>query len=68
MTVERLFYRPKDAATALGISRTAVFRLIKTGELQSIKREGYRLVPAWALRDFARVLEVEAGLTHREVA
>ncbi|WP_214415596.1 helix-turn-helix domain-containing protein [Sphaerisporangium fuscum] len=68
MSVEKLFYRPNEAAIALGISRTAVFRLIKTGELQSIKREGYRLLPAWALRDYARALEAEAGLTHREVA
>uniref|UniRef100_UPI003F7A227A helix-turn-helix domain-containing protein n=1 Tax=Streptosporangium sp. LJ11 TaxID=3436927 RepID=UPI003F7A227A len=42
---EPLFYRPKDAAVMLGMSRTAVFRLIKSGELKSIKDEGYRLVP-----------------------
>jgi len=40
--MERLLYRPKEAATVLGLSRTAVFRLIKTGELRSIKHEGYR--------------------------
>lgn len=55
--MERLFYRPKDAAVVLGMSRTAVFRLIKTGELRSIKREGYRLIPASALLEFARKLE-----------
>jgi excisionase family DNA binding protein len=58
--MERLFYRPKDAAVVLGIGRTAVFRLIKTGELRSIKRDGYRLIPAGALLEFARRLE-EAG-------
>ncbi|MER5323545.1 helix-turn-helix domain-containing protein [Streptosporangium roseum] len=47
--MEPLFYRPKDAAVMLGMSRTAVFRLIKSGELKSIKDEGYRLVPRWAL-------------------
>jgi DNA-binding transcriptional regulator PaaX len=41
--MEQLFYRPKDAAAVLRMSRTAVFRLIKTGELHSIKHEGYRL-------------------------
>ncbi|GAA1267526.1 hypothetical protein GCM10009677_19970 [Sphaerisporangium rubeum] len=66
--MDKLFYRPKEAADALSMSRTAVFRLIKTGELQSIKRDGYRLVPAWALLDFARALEAEAGLSAREVA
>jgi len=55
--MERLFYRPKDAAVVLGMSRTAVFRLIKTGELRSIKHEGYRLIPASALLEFARKLE-----------
>ncbi|WP_433248620.1 helix-turn-helix domain-containing protein [Streptosporangium sp. CA-135522] len=66
--MEPLFYRPKDAATLLGMSRTAVFRLIKTGELKSIKDEGYRLVPRWALHEFARALETKAGLTQEEAA
>jgi hypothetical protein len=48
--MEPLFYRPKDAAVLLGMSRTAVFRLIKTGDLKSIKENGYRLVPRWARR------------------
>ncbi|GAA4599123.1 hypothetical protein GCM10023194_78350 [Planotetraspora phitsanulokensis] len=58
--MDRLFYRPKDAAVVLGMSRTAVFRLIKSGELHSIKYEGYRLVPARALLEFARHLEEAA--------
>jgi excisionase family DNA binding protein len=55
--MERLFYRPKEAAVVLGMSRTVVFRLIKSGELRSIKHEGYRLIPASALQEFARKLE-----------
>ena len=47
--------------SVLGMSRTAVFRLIKTGELRSIKHEGYRLIPAGALLEFARRLEATAG-------
>ncbi|MGJ6962770.1 helix-turn-helix domain-containing protein [Streptosporangium sp. G11] len=66
--MEPLFYRPKDAAVVLGISRTRVFRLIKTGELKSIKDEGYRLVPRWALHEFARALETKAGFTQEEAA
>ncbi|MEU8104386.1 helix-turn-helix domain-containing protein [Nonomuraea muscovyensis] len=58
--MDKLFYRPKDAATVLGMSRTAVFRLIKSGELRSIKRDGYRLIPTAALLDFARALEADA--------
>ncbi|WP_326829028.1 helix-turn-helix domain-containing protein [Streptosporangium sp. NBC_01810] len=66
--MEPLFYRPKDAAVMLGMSRTAVFRLIKSGELKSIKDEGYRLVPRWALHEFARALETKAGLSQDEAA
>ncbi|MEU6713757.1 helix-turn-helix domain-containing protein [Nonomuraea sp. NPDC046802] len=66
--MEPLFYRPKDAAVLLGMSRTAVFRLIKTGELKSIKDNGYRLVPRWALVKFARELESRAGLARTEGA
>jgi excisionase family DNA binding protein len=53
----KLLYRPKEAAEALGMSRTAIFRLIKTGQLRSIKFDGYRLIPYEALREFARSLE-----------
>ncbi|WP_219460211.1 helix-turn-helix domain-containing protein [Nonomuraea rhizosphaerae] len=58
--MDRLFYRPKDAATVLGMSRTAVFRLIKSGDLKSIKHDGYRLIPAEALLDYARLLQANA--------
>ncbi|MEN3538683.1 helix-turn-helix domain-containing protein [Microbispora sp. ZYX-F-249] len=58
--MDRLFYRPKDAAVVLGMSRTAVFRLIKSGELRSVKYDGYRLVPADALQEFARRLSEAA--------
>jgi excisionase family DNA binding protein len=60
--MDPLFYRPKDAATVLGMSRTAVFRLIKSGELRSIKHNGYRLIPAAALVDYARALEAQASM------
>ena len=53
----KLLYRPKEAAEALGMSRTAIFRLIKTGQLRSIKFDGYRLIPYEALQEFARSLE-----------
>jgi excisionase family DNA binding protein len=58
--MEKLLYRPKEAAIVLSMSRTAVFRLIKTGELRSVKREGYRLIPASALLEFAQKLEATA--------
>ncbi|NAS22148.1 helix-turn-helix domain-containing protein [Herbidospora sp. NEAU-GS84] len=59
--MDQLFYRPKDAATVLGMSRTAIFRLIKSGDLRSIKHDGYRLIPAAALQEFAASLEGRAA-------
>lgn len=53
----KLLYRPTEAAEALGMSRTAIFRLIKTGQLRSIKFEGYRFVSHEALVEFVRRLE-----------
>jgi excisionase family DNA binding protein len=38
------------AGRALGVSRSTVWRLIKRGELPSIRRGGRRLVPADAAR------------------
>src|SRR5262249_61912662 len=55
--MERLFYRPKEAAAVLSMSRTAVFRLIKTGELRSVKHEGYRIHPAKPLLGICRRIE-----------
>ena len=42
------------AGRALGVSRSTVWRLIRRGELPSIRRGGRRLVPADATRSRAR--------------
>ncbi len=42
----------EEAASLLGISRTAVFRLIKEKELRSVKIQKRRLVPLVALDEF----------------
>ena len=49
--MEKLMYRPVEAAQALGMGRTAVFALIKSGRLRSIKLGGARFVTAqhWRL-------------------
>ena len=58
--MEKLLYRPKEAAKVLGIGRTRIFDLIRSGELRSLKRNGYRFITADALRDYVRQLEAEA--------
>ena len=57
--MEQLMYRPAEAARVLGVGRTALFGLIKSGRLRSIKLGGARFITAEALRTFVRELESE---------
>ena len=59
--MEQLMYRPIEAANLLGMGRTAVFGLIKSGRLRSIKLGGARFITADALRAFVRELERESS-------
>ena len=54
--MERLMYRPAEAAEILGICRTRVFALIKSGRLRSVKLGSARFITAEALRVFVRDL------------
>jgi excisionase family DNA binding protein len=60
--MDKLMYRPAEAAQALGMGRTAVFALIKSGRLRSIKLGGARFITADALRAFVCELEDEAAM------
>jgi excisionase family DNA binding protein len=44
----------EEAGRALGVSRSTVWRMIKRGELVSVRRGGRRLVRAAGLRSRAR--------------
>jgi excisionase family DNA binding protein len=59
--MERLLYRPKEAAQALGISRDKLYDLLRTGRLLSVKDGGARLITADALRAYVAKLEAEAS-------
>ena len=59
--MEQLMYCPVEAANLLGMGRTAVFGLIKSGRLRSIKLGGARFITADALRAFVRELEQESS-------
>ena len=52
---ERFAYRVPDACTALGISRTSLYELVKRGELTLIKIAGRTLVPRSELERLTRV-------------
>jgi excisionase family DNA binding protein len=59
--MEQLMYRPAEAAQVLGMGRTAIFALIKSGRLRSIKLGGARFISAGALRAFVSELEQESS-------
>ncbi len=44
-------YRVNEAATALRVSRSAVYELIRSGRLRTVKIGARRLVPVEALTD-----------------
>jgi len=48
----QLLLRPEEAAEVLAIGRTAVFGLIRAGELRSVKIGKLRRIPAAALDDY----------------
>lgn len=58
MPVERLAYKPADAAALLGIGRNRVFELLKSGDLASVRYGRTRLIPRKAIERF---LETEAA-------
>lgn len=56
----KALYRVEEAATVLGIGRTQVFHLIRTGTLRSVKIGASRRVPAVAIREYLATLLGEA--------
>ena len=56
--IEPVLLRPEEVAAALGVGRTAVFELIRTGELRSVKIGKSRRIPTEAVREFVAGLSV----------
>ena len=52
MAVERILYRPSEAAEAIGVSRSRVYELIASGEIPSLKVGHVRRVPVKALHEW----------------
>lgn len=57
--MDKLLYRPKEAAQVLGIGRTALYELLRTGRIRSLKDGKFRFITADALRDYVARLEEE---------
>ena len=56
--IEPVLLRPAEVAAALGVGRTAVFELMRTGELRSVKIGKSRRIPTEAVREFVVGLSV----------
>jgi excisionase family DNA binding protein len=56
-----LLVGPEDAARALGIGRTKVYELMRSGALRSVRLDGSRRIPVTALTEFVKQLEREAA-------
>jgi len=50
--MDKLLYRPKEAAAVLGISKTVLYGLIRANRIRSIKDGKFRFITADALRDY----------------
>jgi len=50
---ERVMLTAEEAAEQLGIGRTLMFKLIRTGQIESVRIGRLRRVPASAIREYA---------------
>jgi excisionase family DNA binding protein len=57
--MDKLLYRPREAALILGRSKTALYELIRTKQIRSIKDGKFRFITADALREYVKTLEQE---------
>jgi excisionase family DNA binding protein len=57
--MEKLLYRPGEAAKVLGRSKTSLYQLIRSNRIRSIKDGKFRFITAEALQDYVRTLEQE---------
>lgn len=58
---EQLLYRVGEAAAMLGLGKSKVWELIARNELESVKIDGARRVPAEAVADYVRRLREGGG-------
>jgi excisionase family DNA binding protein len=58
--MNKLLYRPKEAAQLLGIGRDKLYDLMRSGRLRSVKDGRARFITAKALAEYVTMLEAEA--------
>jgi excisionase family DNA binding protein len=55
--VPAVLYRVEEAATALRLSRSMLYELIRSGRLRTVKQGRRRLVPVSALAEYVASLD-----------
>jgi excisionase family DNA binding protein len=55
--MDKLLYRPKEAAAALGISKSVLYGLMRANRIRSVKDGKFRFITADALREYVRTIE-----------
>lgn len=61
IAVPALLYSVDEAATALRLSKSALYELIRSGRLRTVKAGRRRLVPVAALAEYIASLEAGAA-------
>jgi len=64
-SIPRLLYTPKEAAQALGISRSSLYVLLSQGAIDSVRIGGSRRITATALNTFIETLTTEINAIDR---
>ena len=59
--MDKLLYRPKEAAIVLGVSRDKLYDLIRAGRITSVKDGRARFITADALIAYVAQLKAEAA-------
>lgn len=60
-TTEARLYRVSDAMRRLGLSRSVIYELMRSGRLRSVREGRTRLISDSAIRDYIALLEQEAA-------
>lgn len=58
--MDKLLLTPEEAAGVLGLGRTKVYELLRSGVLASVRIGACRRIPAAALRDYVTSLSAAA--------
>lgn len=58
--MERLLLTPKEAADAIGIGRSKLYELLRSGRIESVRIGGSRRVPRQALEEYVDRLRADA--------